>query len=252
MIRTLLLAMASLCACAVQARQIMWTERPIALDIASDAETQLVLPAPVRVRVPAAHTGVLTVESFGRHVLLRPRAEIASARLVLQNLLDHSVILVDLSTRAGASAEPVEILLPAPAADARSSTGVQGADRLDPRVALIRYAAREYYAPHRLRGGLAATSQPVGNGKVDLLTMEGVEATPRASWFALQMHVTAVELRNTSEVALDLDPQRLQGAFDLAAFHSTRLLPVDHPFDRTLVFLVSQRPFAEALRGGQP
>ena len=56
MIRMLMLAWASLFLSCAHARQIVWDERPIALDIHTETETQLILPAPVRVRVPARAT----------------------------------------------------------------------------------------------------------------------------------------------------------------------------------------------------
>lgn len=247
MIRMLMLAWASLFLSCAHARQIVWDERPIALNIHTEFETQLILPAPVRVRVPAAHVASLGVESFGRHVLLKPKAGAAlqDVRLVLQDLADHRVLIVDVSTSANAKAEPVEIVRPAEASPTPTPTA-QGSP-LDPRVALVRFAAREFYAPQRLRGGLAVTRQSVTLDPVDLLDVPDVVATPLASWSMQRLHVTAVELRNTASNSLDLDPALLRGRFELAAFHSTRLLSTSG-HDRTLVFLVSTRPFGEAIR----
>lgn len=245
MIRTLSLVCFSLLASVAQGRQLIWLDRPLDIDIAADAETQLVLPSPVRVRVPAEYAGEMTVESYGRNVLIRtaPKAKLSDVRLVLQELATGQVILVDVSVSAQASSDPVEIVRPV-APESSESAPATG----DARIAMIRFAAREFYAPMRLRGGLNATRQSVSLEDVALYADNALVARPLASWSAQRLYVTAVQLRNTTTSDIDLDPARMRGRFELAAFHSTRLRAAGEPRDRTLVFLVSTQPFAEVFR----
>jgi len=70
-----------------------------------------------------------------------------------------------------------------------------------------------------------------------------LQATPLASWQSGRLYVTAVELVNTSDQPVELDPRDLRGQWRAATFHHHRLLPFGSDADTTAVYLISDRPF---------
>ena len=72
-------------------------------------------------------------------------------------------------------------------------------------------------------------------------------AQPIAAWRGGDLYVTAVALRNTSLEVVALDPRALRGAWLAATFQHLELYPAGDEADRTCVYLLSGRPFIEAL-----
>ena len=128
--------------------------------------------------------------------------------------------------------------------------------RLAPRfalyVALTRFAAQQLYAPERLLRELEGVYRvPVSDqGTVPLIrtagTLAEIEATPLASW--ADETGLYVRLRNLTSQPVVLDPRTaLRGEWLAATFQHARLFPAGHEADTTAVYLISARPFADAL-----
>ena len=76
-----------------------------------------------------------------------------------------------------------------------------------------------------------------------------LEATPIAAWRSGSLHVTAVKLRNLDFGETVLDPRRLRGNWQAAAFQHSRLAGRGDLRDTSAAYLVSLQPYAEALNG---
>ncbi len=111
----------------------------------------------------------------------------------------------------------------------------------------------------RTAGTLAENAERVeaaGTPPANRAMGAAIEATPLASWAdETGLYVTAVRLRNRTHRAVILDPRTaLRGEWLAATFQHARLFPHGHEADTTAVYLISARPFADALglsrRGG--
>ena len=122
-------------------------------------------------------------------------------------------------------------------------------------MALTRFAAQQLYAPDRLLRELDGVYRvPIPDrGPMPLIraagTLADIEATPLASWAdETGLYVTAVRLQNRTQRAIVLDPRTaLRGEWLAATFHHTRLFPAGHEADTSAAYLVSARPFEDAL-----
>ncbi len=109
------------------------------------------------------------------------------------------------------------------------------------------------YAASQMRGDF--DSLPKGVSEVLVVTgdfpglLEGVQvlAQPLASWKRDQIYVTAVRLYNQSSEALDLNPLALKGTWLAASFEQPRLLSQGEEDDSGIVYLISDRPFQQAM-----
>ena len=77
---------------------------------------------------------------------------------------------------------------------------------------------------------------------------DAVEAVPLVAWRASNLYVTAAKLTNKTDRPQTLDPRTLRGRWLTAAFQHNRLHEAGSEADRTVVYLISDRPFAASLR----
>lgn len=118
-------------------------------------------------------------------------------------------------------------------------------------VTLTRFAVQSIYAPKRLietPEGLHRT--PMQTEKhVDLFYGASVDAIPLASWRAGSLFVTAVELKNLLTHPINVDSKNIKGDWQTAALYPTNALPSRDKHETTTLFLVSSKPFDNALKG---
>ena len=114
---------------------------------------------------------------------------------------------------------------------------------------LFKFAAREVYAPQRLRGGVSGIYRESVNEKAvfHLLRDNQVLTTPVAAWRSGPLHITALSVRNMTNHALTLDPRSLRGHWKAALFHYPRITAKGHPQDNTTLYLISSAVFADAI-----
>ncbi len=116
-------------------------------------------------------------------------------------------------------------------------------------VTLTRFAIQSLYAPKRL------ITTPEGIYRVPMQTEKHVplfygaslDAMPLASWRSGNLFVTAVELKNLTSQAQCIDVKTIQGNWQTAAIYPISQLPSREKHQTTTVFLVSNKPFQEAL-----
>jgi len=239
----------------IQARteKLLWNSVPLAITVPIESETVLRLPTACEVGISAGLTGELSVESVNNVVLLKPSAAFAKKRIALRALSGNQVYLIDITATKSSTHDSFELIDPAltpPVAEPESASESlpesgqeSGPDSGDVRIALTRFAAREFYAPDRLRGGLSAVRTRVVETPVELYRGGSVRAIPRAGWAYHQHSVTAVELVNLTPDTRELDPRLLRGAWLTATFQHGVLSPAGTQGATTMVYLVSSAPF---------
>lgn len=242
---------------------LRWSGIPIPLPLPVGVDRVVRFPFDVRVGPPGKLTDLLQVTSADGAVYLRALAPFEPTLVLVQETeAPGRTFALELRAKAGASTTPVEIL--APKGDTAEGLGpleaFAGIEAAPPPkrygyIALTRFAAQQLYAPERLLRELDGVYRvPVPDrGTVPLIrtagTLAEIEATPLASWTdETGLYVTAVRLRNRAARHVVLDPRTaLRGEWLAATFQHARLFPAGHEADTSAVYLISARPFADAL-----
>ncbi len=229
--------------------KLLWNSVPLAITVPIESETVLRLPTACEVGVSAGLGGELSVESVNNVVLLTPSAAFVKKRIALRSISGNQVYLIDITATKSSTNDSFELIDPAlapPVAEAESASESAPESGLEPgdvRIALTRFAAHEFYAPDRLRGGLSAVRTRVSESPIELYRGGSVRAIPRAGWAYHQTYVTAVELSNLTPDTRELDPRLLRGTWLTATFQHGVLAPAGTQGATTMVYLVSSAPF---------
>ncbi len=237
---------------------IAWRGTPIPLALPVGVDRVVRFPKAVRIGPPGKLLEVLQTTAADGAVYWRALAPFESTLVLVQETVPPGrTYSFYLRAEEGASSAPVEIVAPREDTAENSVTAIEA---LPPPkgygyVALTRHAAQQLYAPVRLLRDLPGVYRvPVPDrSTVPLIrtaaTLAEIEATPLASWAdETGLYVTAIRLRNRTHRAVILDPRTaLRGEWLAATFQHARLFPHGHEADTTAVYLISARPFADAL-----
>jgi len=230
--------------------RIAWRKTPIAVELAVGAERLVHFPGAVKVGVPPQLQGALRVQSIDGTLYLLASQPFAVTRVIVRGIDNGQVYLLDLSAVAeGGGSGPIEIYLPDEAPANGSEPTVTSGPAQYGYVTLTRFAAQQMYAPARLLHELPGLNRvPIKREPVPLVRGDTVEAVPLVSWRAGDLYVTAAKLTNKTDRPQTLDPRTLRGRWLTAAFQHNRLQDAGSEADRTVVYLISDRPFAASLR----
>jgi integrating conjugative element protein (TIGR03749 family) len=246
----LLLTSAALTASASEPpERVTWRKTPIVLELRVGTERLVHFPRPVTVGVPAPLQDALRIQSIAGTVYLLAHHPFASTRVLVRGLDGGGVYLLDLSAKLESTAiAPVEILDPDEALEPGTAAVQPTGLREYGYVSLTRFAAQQLYAPSRLLVDLPGVVRvPIKRDPVALVRSDTIEALPLVAWRAGDLFVTAVKLTNQTDQPQILDPRTLRGAWLTATFQHNRLLGAGDEADRTVVYLISARPFASSL-----
>lgn len=235
---------------ALEAEHVLWDKTPITLSLAINAERLIHFPQAIRVLDNEAGEDV-TILKVQDSLYLKPLKEFVQKRLVLQLMPDGEVVILNLSANKDFKAlTPVEVLLE----NKKSEGETSQSNTFDfNAINLTRFAIQSLYAPARLLiipEGLTRTPMQTRR-HIQLVQGVSIEAHPLISWRGGENYVTAVELKNLLNHPIILDPRHLMGDWQTASFYPTNTLEARGKEDTTTVFLVSTRPFQEALNQTQ-
>jgi integrating conjugative element protein (TIGR03749 family) len=246
----LLLQAAGVSAAPDTPERIAWRKTPIAVDLTVGAERLVHFPGAVKVGVPTQLQGALRVQSIAGTLYLLASRPFAATRMIVRGIDTGHVYLLDLSAVAdGGGIGPIEIFLSDEVPAGGSEPTVASGPPQYGYVTLTRFAAQQMYAPARLLHELPGVVRvPIKREPVALVRGDTVEAVPLVAWRAGHLYVTAAKLTNTTNRPQTLDPRTLRGRWLTAAFQHNRLHEAGNEADRTVVYLISDRPFAASLR----
>lgn len=246
----LLLQAVGVNAAPVTPERIAWRKTPIAVELAVGAERLVHFPGAVKVGVPPQLQGALRVQSIDGTLYLLASQPFAATRVVVRGIDNGQVYLLDLSAVAESDGSgPIEVYLPDEAPAGGSEPTVASGPPQYGYVTLTRFAAQQMYAPARLLQELPGVVQlPIKREPVALVRGDAVEALPLIAWRAGDLYVTAAKLTNKTDRPQTLDPRTLRGRWLTAAFQHNRLHEAGSEAERTVVYLISDRPFAASLR----
>lgn len=235
--------------------RIAWRKVPIGIELPVGDERLLHFPEPVKVGLPPTLQGTLRIQSIEGTLYTRADAAFEATRVLVQGLDSGQMYVLDLSAvNSGGNTAAITVYRPDDG-DTALATQTQS-DISDPArwaspygyATLTRFAAQQLYAPARLMAPLPGVVRvPVRRDRVPLLRGGTVDAAPLIAWRSGTHYLTAVQLINTGDAPVVLDPRQLRGQWLTATFQHNRLHGAGSEADRTVVYLIADRPFAEAL-----
>jgi integrating conjugative element protein (TIGR03749 family) len=233
--------------------RLIWNRTPLPLGLQVGTERMITFPAPVRLGIPPEIAPFVRAQLVDRTAYIVTSAPFNKARIVAENPVNGTVILLDVTAlKTGTASAPVEIFLEKKSereavAMRRPKFDDEEPDAEVDQVSLTRYAAQQLYAPRRLIKELPGVRQV----QLDLSPVTGlyrnakIKAEPVGGWRSPDHFVTAVKLTNTGESPVELDPRNLRGGWRTATFQHSRILAAGNAEDTTVVYLISDRRFEE-------
>ena len=237
---------------ALDAEHVLWDKTPIHLSISLNEERLIHFPQAISIidNEAGEKISVLKIQDA---LYLKGKESFDNKRLLVQLMPQGEVIILNLSANEKITADkPVEILLENK--EEFNNNQPETANSFDINsITLTRFAIQSLYAPQRL------LVIPEGVGRIPMQTRKQIsliygasmESRPLISWHGGAFYVTAVELKNLLNKEVVVDPRRMVGNWQTATFYPTNTLAPRGKEDTTTVFLVSDRPFNEALAIGR-
>lgn len=261
---------------ALEVERIVWDKAPLPITLSVGQERMVTFPGNVRLGIPASVSPHLRTQSQRGTVYWLAEQAFASTRIQVQDLQSGQFYLVDLSASAKAhNNAPLEIINSTPDISNKAASPNTPAMPLpdDPNrpvapvidtlpweehkpaasdyLILTRYAAQQLFAPARLLktppGIHPAPLDLSVLGNDTLLRGGNIWAEPLAAWRKGRLYVTAVKLTNRSAQPVMLDPRLLRGVWRTATFQHGHLGASFTQDNVTALYLVSDRPFEEAI-----
>ncbi len=247
----------------------VWQGNPISIALPLNQEKRIIFP----VKVTPDLKGKLTTQQLriindDKSLYLTALKPFSTTRMFVSLTEPDGradVVMIDLSTNAGADKLPVSITLPATKTTiAKNTSGIttssfnnNDVNLVVPNgnnyITLIRYAWKELFAPARLVSNpLSITRAPMNTVAMtsNLIYGDKVFAHPEISWEYQGTYVTAVELRNKYAHPTNINiANDLCGNWEAASLYPrSYLMPngAKHG-DSTILFLISSRPFGESM-----
>ena len=243
-------------------QMIVYDGAPITIDLGVNQERRLQFQRPVEIGMAPELDAKLNVEIYGNNMLLTA-LEPFEERVQIRDLSTRTVVPVDVHAfhdLSPTTTKTVQVYTERPqhAIATTNETSNQitrlPSALLEParkkpidQVAMMRFAAQQYYAPDRLIEPITgAAFIEIDKNPVRLYRGDVVKTTPDAAWQIGGLTVTAVKVKNKTSERLVLDPRQLIGRWHSATFHHTVLEPKGGN-DQTMVYLISRYSLEQAL-----
>ncbi|MEM9442865.1 MAG: TIGR03749 family integrating conjugative element protein [Pseudomonadota bacterium] len=236
---------------------LRWNRAPLSIHLPIGQERYVWFPGRVQPGVPPDLISKLRVQAVNDTIYLQASEPFETTRLPVRDLTNGDFYLFDITTSDNAPTTPVRVVNvtgndeQAFIEDAKA-LGEEKANHGVGYLKLTRFAAQQSYAPERLikqEPGIHAVPLPSAGEPVNGLLQNGpFDTVPVASWRSRNgLYVTSVRVRNRSTQSLALDPRSAVGQWLTATFHHHGLAPAGDPGDTSMLYLISDRPFLEAL-----
>ena len=232
-------------------QHIVWDHVPIDVVLPIGKERILTFPRKAQFGYDRGvlTSDVLQVQNNDGALYLVANKSFAPQRIEVKLIKSGKVILLNLSAQDNASDVPLSIVMPCKQNDLEKMTFSVDYP------SLLRFAVQQLYAPERLltKPSYIYRVPMHASRTVSLFTDNNVVAMPQISWRGGDLYITAVILRNLSQHSVYLKPKKINGNWVAVSFFPLRKLShkgaLIHgiPKDNTTVFLISKKPFSEAI-----
>jgi integrating conjugative element protein (TIGR03749 family) len=234
----------------------VWNKVPISFVVPVNQERMLVFPGKVDfknldARLTADKVSILNNDGT---LYIQAKQSFPAIRVPITLKETGHTILVDISASPNADGTPLEVVLPSENQTGEGSSGASAAQKNSSEaihyVTLMRYAIQHLYAPERLivEDSRITRSPMYTTRNIDLFYDKNVLAMPLIAWLGGDYTITAILIKNNENHSIDLDPRKIRGQWIAASFYPTnQLKKAGSRQDRTTLFLLSDRPFQDAL-----
>jgi integrating conjugative element protein (TIGR03749 family) len=236
-------------------QHVVWNRIPIQFVIPAGEERMITFPGQVEFHnIDSALTSdKITILNNNGTLYIRAKKVFTPVRVPIVLKTTGEVILVDISAATNSDDTPMEVVLPRSPAGESNAVKQKSNTEIN-YISLMRYAIQHLYSPERLvTDSVQINRTPMFTTKsVNLVYGDNVLAMPLISWRGGDVYVTAILLKNIWGKKVFLDPRNLMGNWLAASFYPTNFLTAKNTLhDRTTLFLISDRPFNEALNQGR-
>lgn len=237
---------------------LVWKGDALFVPLPLAQEKRLIFPARVTVDIKSAlTTDQLRIINDNKSIYLTALKDFSKTRLYITLQESGDVILVDILTEKNASSASQHINIKQQPEDSTIGSAIDdGSSFLSEAISdvdLMRFAWTQLYAPERLLNDVPDYPRAAMHTQefvADLIYGDKVIAHPDSAWKAGDYYVTAVSIQNKYPHITHLDIQQ-----DLCGYWKTAMLyPLDilaphgdREADSTTLFLISDKPFGEAL-----
>ncbi len=255
-------AVGLLVAWGAKAETVEWVRTPIPVTLGVGVERQVRFEGPATVGVPAEllEAGALRAEFANDTAYWLATEPFAARRFRVRLERTGEFVLLDVAAvaDAGSAAEPLEVRIARPEADAIAASKAPAEDPRDGAVALIRDAARLDLAPPRL-AGLPAGTVVVETARTDAAALYRHPDRARMRWSVVGqlsragLFVTTIEAANRSPAPVEIDVRQLRpgeaprsgtgGGFVAIGWTRATLAPAGTPGFTARLYVVSREPF---------
>lgn len=230
---------------ALQSEHLLWEKVPLTIELPIKKERLIQFTQTIKI-IEHQLSPNLEVLKVKGSLYLKALDTFNQARIIVQLIPDGEVIILNLKAdNHFDNTTPLEILIDDPKRDNKSTASHYEYNAIQ----LTRFAIQSLYAPERIRqipSGVYRT--PMKTDKtINLFYGAAIDAHPIASWRGGSLHVTAVELKNLLNHQVTLKPSELTGHWQTVSFYPSNRLRARTQHESTVVFLVSQQSFHEAL-----
>jgi len=236
---------------AASMEHVVWDKTPIHLSLPINQDRLIRFPQAIQIIENEADK-TMSVLKIQDALYLKAKDTFNNKRLLVQLMPQGEVIILSLSAdKESNSTDPVEVLL-------EKVESIQSAQSVESHVninaiTLTRFAIQSLYSPDRLLVIPTGVSRTPMQTRRDIHLIHGasVSAHPLISWHGGDFYVTAIELKNQLNQEIILDPRHIIGNWQTATFYPTNTLSSRGKEDTSTVFLISDRPFNEALQASR-
>ena len=246
--------------------RIVWIKTPIHFVVPLNHQRMLSFPDRVQVdnNNPDLTTNKVTIYNNAGTLYVTARKAFKPILLPVKLMASGEVVLVYLSSNDKAQDNhPLDVVIPSisPSAYNAGQTEEKPTVTIND-VSLLRFAVQQFGVKRLASQPNNISRTPMYTHKsVNIYYGDAVEAFPLISWRGGDLYVTAVQLKNTTDRTVQLDPRKLIGHWQAAGFYrfdamktlTTPLVPFNTLTPRstkrdfTLLFVVSNKPFGESL-----
>lgn len=240
---------------ASRAQHLVWDKTPIHITLPLNQERLIRFPLAISI-VDSTLDKEIGIMKTQDTLYLNAPNPFVNKRLVVQLMPEGEVIVLSISATADATdVTPIEVVMAEKEQDQNdrenredSSIEIPKAAELNP-VLLTRFAIQSLYAPERLLVTPPGVTRTAMRTHKNIVMVYGASilARPIISWQGGDLFVTAVELKNALNKRVVINPKQLIGNWQTASFFPSNILEARGGRDTTTVFVVSDRPFGEAL-----
>ena len=249
----IILLLATHCLYASDGSHIFYQGEPLQVQLQiGQQRIVLVSESSVKVGIPESLRDKLSVTAIGSQIWLLANHNFDDEKVILRT--PSAEMILTLSASANHSAGDTMFLSHG---KDKLLSSAHNKDCTIGMVALVRYALQWAYAPQRLlhrNPCISAINYP--KDMIDIMSClrvneavcgGGVTAKPIAAWRTTEFYASLLELKNTLQTAIILDPRSVAGDFIAVTLAHHKLEAVDNAQSVTALVVIGDKPLSRSI-----